>query len=768
VSPPEIPTSFNVTDSATFAAALASIRSGNAGYFTITVKADINLGLQDLTLGGYKDKTIALKGDSTARAINLAGTGSLFTVGSGVTLELEGITLEGIGTSAGWNNASLINVQAYGQLNINEGAKIINNGFCETSAHGGGVYVGSNAALYMNGGEISGNVSVGSTSFDSYSCGGGVYVDSGGNFVMGGGKISDNYAGSDRTISRGGGVYLAGGASFTMNSGEISANSLDHNPNFADPSSEGMGVYAAAGASFTMNNGEISGNVNSDRSGNGAGVWSAGTFTMKGGKIQGNHFGSDTNTSTGYGGGVYVDGGTFTKQPGGAIYGSNADDALQNTARNDSRGHAVYVKEGGKKRNSTAGEGVTLDSTKEDAAGGWIDPLPGNLSLGESLTWLDTNAADGGAYTLTVNANETVAPKTLSYGGKKVKLTLKGDSPTRTYSLAGTGSLFTVGSGVTLELEDITLQGRSDNTAPLVKVETDGKLAVKTGGRITGNTYTTSVNDTGGAGVFVSGGELEIAGGEISGNTITGSTQSGHGGGVLVDNGSVVMTGGAIRENRITNTHSGDGNGAGGGIYINNNSSFEMLDGKIEGNIVNTRSTTLGNGAHGAGVAVWNSYFHLGGGVIRNNTGTSQAANIYSSSWGGGISIQADTASTFVMDGGIISGNSLASSTNPNTTYFSGRYRIGAFGGGVGIAEWGGSCTMTKTGGIIYGNDVSGSDADGYPLKNTAQSDGGGAGGGHAVWMDILNNTTTYRRNATAYAANNMSRSQSGSAGGWE
>jgi hypothetical protein len=70
------------------------------------------------------------------------------------------------------------------------------------------------------------------------------------------------------------------------------------------------------------------------------------------------------------GGGVYVNGGTFTKQSGGVIYGSNENSTLHNTVQGDSAGHAVYVSKT-QKRNTTAGVGVTLDSTKSGAAGGW-------------------------------------------------------------------------------------------------------------------------------------------------------------------------------------------------------------------------------------------------------------------------------------------------------------------------------------------------------------------------------------------------------------
>jgi hypothetical protein len=81
------------------------------------------------------------------------------------------------------------------------------------------------------------------------------------------------------------------------------------------------------------------------------------------------------------GGEVYVvsNNSTFIKQQsGGTIYGSNeSDGSLKNTATSgDSHGHVVYVILAGdfvsypiKKRDTTAGVGVTLDSTKDRAAG---------------------------------------------------------------------------------------------------------------------------------------------------------------------------------------------------------------------------------------------------------------------------------------------------------------------------------------------------------------------------------------------------------------
>jgi hypothetical protein len=68
---------------------------------------------------------------------------------------------------------------------------------------------------------------------------------------------------------------------------------------------------------------------------------------------------------------VYVgSSGTFIKQGGGTIYGSD-NSTLKNTAKSDSRGHAVYVYSGGKRRTTTAGPSVDLDSAADGTAGGW-------------------------------------------------------------------------------------------------------------------------------------------------------------------------------------------------------------------------------------------------------------------------------------------------------------------------------------------------------------------------------------------------------------
>ena len=162
-------------------------------------------------------------------------------------------------------------------------------------------------------------------------------------------------------------------------------------------------------------------------------------------------------------------------------------------------------------------------------------------TLDEKLRWVANNAETNMTYIILVNAAELLVPHTLSYSGRNnVTVTVKGSGATPpVISLWALGSMFTVNSGVTLTLENITLQGRSDNNAALVTVESGGALVMNTGSKLTGNTNTnTSAN--GGGGVFNSSdGKFIMNGGEIAGNTGTA------GGGVLTK-GTFQMTGGVI------------------------------------------------------------------------------------------------------------------------------------------------------------------------------------------------------------------------------
>ena len=321
--------------------------------------------------------------------VYVAGT---FTMNDGkISSNYEGVYVSGTFTMAGGEISNNGNHGVYVAGTFTMAGGEISGNSSRSSSYGGGVYVGSNGTFTMSGGKISGNSS-------SYYGGGGVYVD--GTFTMEDGTISDNTTTDSPSHSGGGGVYVGSNGTFTMAGGEISGNTSS----FAD----GGGVNVGSNGTFTMSGGEISGNTSYSRYdySYGGGVYvNGGTFTMEDGKISGNISSYDSSYGYGsYGGGVYVASGTFTMddgeisgntansgggvyvywngiftKTGGTLYGYNSSDTINsNVVKNSSgvvqsnQGHAVYVdSEPAKRRETTAGPGVDLDSSQSGTAGGW-------------------------------------------------------------------------------------------------------------------------------------------------------------------------------------------------------------------------------------------------------------------------------------------------------------------------------------------------------------------------------------------------------------
>jgi fibronectin type 3 domain-containing protein len=390
--------------SATLSAKLLSLASTaqQGGTYTIAIPGNESLAPTTLNYSG-KNVTVTLTGGGSEKTVSLSGTGPLFTVASGLTLVLDAnVTLKGHSS----NDDSLIDVNSGGALTMKDGSKITGN----TSPYGGGgVYVAG--TFTMDGGTISGNT------VPSGYVGGGVAIASGGAFTMNGGTISGNtaasgggigtgYSSGARTFimnggaisnnistSGGGGIYIGSGT-FTLNGGTISNNTAASSGGgvFVDGEYSGSltlsgatisgntvtgsgyvggGVGIYSGATFTMTSGTISGN----RATSGGGVGGTdntdgGRFIMSGGTISGN---SATGASSynGSGGGVYLQNKyTFTKS-GGTIYGSNAS-TLSNTAVDGGAAVYIYISSSTqRRRNTTAGPSVSLDSAKTGSAGGW-------------------------------------------------------------------------------------------------------------------------------------------------------------------------------------------------------------------------------------------------------------------------------------------------------------------------------------------------------------------------------------------------------------
>ena len=297
-----------------------------ARYVIPTVISNETLGPQVLYFDG-EEIEIVITSETEGDSLTLLEAGNLFTIGQGVTLTLNGVTLYGVSDN---DEGALVVVLGGGSFVMNQGSGVKNNintvPFEPTvllNLQGGGIRVETGGALLLNGGEISGN---------SGHFGGGVFNL--GSFTMRNGGIINNRA------NRGSGVYVRPHAVFVMENGTISENEGftavgDTPSDFTGPplgggvlnegvftmlngsisaniAREGGGVFNTPNSVFNMHGAatEISGNVAGDGGGGLANFF--GTFNMHGGVIRGN--------TASFGGGIDNPGGTV-RISSGTIFG---------------------------------------------------------------------------------------------------------------------------------------------------------------------------------------------------------------------------------------------------------------------------------------------------------------------------------------------------------------------------------------------------------------------------------------------------------------
>ena len=302
---------------------------------------------------------------------------------------------------------------------------------------------------------------------------------------------------SMRTI----GLSSAGGSLFTVNTNTT----LVLNSNIT---LQGQGINDSAlvevgtGGTLKMNSGsEISGNTNTATFGGGVLV-NGGTFTLDGGTISGNEA---THASNGRGGGVYIASGTFDMPT------SSTAVVMANSA--------LY---GGGAYKATSGT--------FDMSGGTIGGIPQNSALNGGGVYIE-----GGTFTMN--------------GG-------------------------TIGGSTT------DCNGASNGAGIYVD---SGNLSISGSALIRGNTATGS---NGGGGVYFQGTSFSMSGG-IIGGTVPGNNNKGtNGGGVYLAGGTFTMTAGTIGSDPgATTSHANAtiGSGKGGGVFVVGGI-FNFDGGLIKGN----------------------------------------------------------------------------------------------------------------------------------------------------------------------------------------
>jgi len=458
----------------------------------------------------------------------------------------------------------------------------------------------------------------------------------------------------------------------------------------------------------------------------------------------------------------------------------------------------LYIRGGPRAWNTWTWTIVDANTLKDQDGDSWRKEIPPPQSiatveygsnLAEKLEWLSVFAQSNTNYIIEVNADESIrGQQSLSYSGKSnITVTLRGVGANRTLSFQyeNYGSGFSVGSGVTLVLDNnITLRterGRFSSRG--VYVGGGGTLIMNDGSTITGVPLVSYAYEwgggvyVGGAGTFtMNGGTIVICriagdgggvyvgsngfftmnGGTISGNTASSSDyiRDVRGGGVYVGGGNFTMNGGEISGNTaqygggvyvgVTNinytTHSGtftmnggtiSGNTAnsGGGVYVGAyQDSVNFYDNDQNGTFTMNGGTISGNTANEGGGGVYVVVYRRYDGTLYRGTFTMSNGEISGNTaqYGGGVYV----SGTFTMSGGEISGNTASQN-----------------GGGVYV-----SGTFTKTGGTINGYSA------GDTNSNVVKNESGAVQNfrGHAVWAGSTN-TLLKIREGTAGPGDNMS-----------
>jgi len=238
---------------------------------------------------GSRKEIIFLKPNSTPGAwVLTSGTGS-GTMNLTVPIELRANSPVTITRDSGFSNkffdimSGTLAIGADLTTGASVGSRITLDGgkLSSTTATASFIAVGSGCKLIINNAALINND-------NTMGYGGGVEVQGGGEFFMHGGEISGNEA----AYRGGGGVYVDTSGKFTMHGGTISNNKA----NGTGASGLGGGVYVNGSAEFTMDGGTISYN---DAGNSGGGVYvNGGTFTLNlpatTGSVYGNTFSGTT------------------------------------------------------------------------------------------------------------------------------------------------------------------------------------------------------------------------------------------------------------------------------------------------------------------------------------------------------------------------------------------------------------------------------------------------------------------------------------------
>lgn len=503
--------------------------------------------------------------------------------------------------------------------------------------------------------------------------------------------------------SEGGGISVAG--TLNMYGGTVAGNkSMNH----------GGGVYVNEGGSFTMYNGEISSNTAPLV---GGGIYVAGdsagklstSFVMEGGSISNNET-TTTITSSGKGGGVYVQYGTFTMN-GGTI---SANSAIS--------GGGVFAT-ANSTFEMTSNAIITLNNASRYGGGIYADNV--DITIKGGTIFSNTASRDGGG----IYASGSTSTITIS-GGEISSNKAEGDAITSTTTNFGYGGgIYSDGE---IEMSGGTIT--NNTVSSVLNYGYGGGIYISSTGTfdMTAGEISSNTASRRGGGIFAIG-DIDISGGKISNNKVEFYASTGYGGGIY-STGDIDISGGEISGNMVAYMGGSTSSyiyGYGGGIY--STGEIVMSSGTISGNkilsaVVGDDSKTIYS--HGGGIYSSGNIKLTGGTISKNEVSYSGSMNSFS--YGGGVYFIDNTSASnkFLMTS--------ATATDGTTTYVTITGNSAASGGGIYLLgtldiESGtiSENTASRYGGGIYVNDNNSGTGvltikDATINNNTASQYGGG------------------------------------------
>ena len=363
-------------------------------------------------------------------SITGTGNGSVITVSDGASLSLCDCSSKGCITGGKATEGGGIYVGENASLNM-EGGCVTGN----QATRGGGIFAADSAALTVTGGDIEENSSksggglylegpadISACTIKDNTCeytGAGIYAegDKENRIILSAVNIQDNVS-----AGHGGGIYIKS-CRMDMLSGSVAGNQV------TAPHASGGGVYVDEYAGFTMGSGVKIEDNTAANSGGGiciSGGTPASDFTMEGGEIKGNSalngggiastgvgcfeiLGGEIsgNSASADGGGIYISFG-FTRDVSKLISGCTIS---ENSAVN--YGGGIFLQ-----GNSFIDVGLCSDKIEDNSAldggGVYVNQLE-NLSL-SGLMSLEDNECSGRGPNLYLHSAETMSVSTLSSG----------------------------------------------------------------------------------------------------------------------------------------------------------------------------------------------------------------------------------------------------------------------------------------------------------------------------------------------------------------